>query len=131
MPIAAAAGVLEASLERLRIERQEIAASNIEPETRDRMLEALLRAEQSLRSCEDRGGRLQSRENLAWCVMLNPDAGKSCMDSSECEGQCVIVTQHAVQPGPTTEGQCSVDTPISASCYAVVSDGMVGMTLCE
>lgn len=78
--------------------------------------------------CEARGGvwrPLFRTDRTRVCVLPTADAGRSCADSSECDGICH--TKDA-KLGPAT-GQCSALAPIGGGCWNEIVEGVAqGMT---
>lgn len=86
-----------------------------------------------LDQCDARGGEVKSvcRLGLPSCVLPYADAGKSCSDSSECEGACWLVMQEGdkVQPGDSAVGECQPDSNI-CGCNFEILGGAVQPGLC-
>lgn len=97
-------------------------------EQRARSLAAIDRAE-----CEAGGGTVVQDGLLGlWrCTTPYADAGSSCRDAADCQGRCVDpegASDDAEAPG-AARGVCEADdSPFG--CYAVITDGVRGPTLC-
>lgn len=85
-------------------------------------------------ACEQSGGTVQRRGRIGMeqCVHRFADAGKTCTDTSQCEGKCVA-SAGAVSPdkpaaGPIT-GQCQADDKLYG-CYAEVVGGKAPAAIC-
>ncbi|MEE9383354.1 MAG: hypothetical protein V3V08_08065 [Nannocystaceae bacterium] len=82
-------------------------------------------AERARRVCGSRGGewgkwgRMQSE----FCMEVFGDAGKTCRDSSECDGKCLQASQTTLQTCQRYR--------LSYGCHAEVTDGQPGGTLCR
>ena len=62
------------------------------------------------------------------CVKHFTDAGKTCLDSADCQGDCMIYDEF--ETGAATHGQCAAQSPESGGCFARVSSGKVQPGLC-
>lgn len=82
--------------------------------------------------CDALGGKIERAGMLGYerCTRPYADAGKSCMDSAQCEGQCRTMDDFSIQAdGKTTTGQCQVnDNPFG--CYGEIKRGRVETMLC-
>lgn len=70
-------------------------------------------------------GRLQSWQ----CVIAYADAGKTCSDSGQCQGDCRVEGNTGITPGAATTGVCQA-TSDRFGCNTRVEDGKAGATLC-
>ena len=85
------------------------------------------------RACKAMGGevRQDGMMGLYYCITPYADAGKTCRDSSECEGQCRSsddVTNYDGAPG-TQVGKCQQNDS-KFGCYGVVEDGTAQGMIC-
>ena len=90
--------------------------------------ERATKAEREL--CESVDGSI-SRQGLAgyeMCVRPYADAGKTCQDSSECEGQCRAQGFGSTDASQVS-GTCQADN-IPFGCYAEVKNGIASPALC-
>lgn len=75
------------------------------------------------------GGFMERRGLTPWptCVIPYSDAGKSCSDGGDCQGQCLLkydgnVDAHPI--GTAASGQCQPQEP-AIGCYAQIRQGLV------
>lgn len=72
---------------------------------------------------------------MAVCVHAYPDAGKTCRDGSECQGDCMSTEFDSAWNDPRligTEksGHCQMDDA-QFGCFAIVENGRVSHAYCE
>ena len=63
-----------------------------------------------------------------YCVIPYKDAGKTCANDADCEGQCWI-SGVAAGPNPDVRGQCQ-PTNMPFGCNASLDKGVVSPVLC-
>jgi len=86
-------------------------------------------AETLASACSAKGGTIQpvGKAQIPTCVTPYADAGKTCSDKSDCQGQCVL--EGNLEPrGPIT-GTCQ-KTDRQFGCYARVVDGKATAAIC-
>ena len=81
------------------------------------------------KQCVALGGTLQQAGRMGRyaCYAQYADGGKTCSDSSECDGDCRAIGD--AQTGQAAKGQCTPDN-VPFGCYAEVENGVVGPYLC-
>jgi len=81
-------------------------------------------------ACLDKGGVIKNVCMLAvpTCIQSYKDAGKECIDSSDCSGDCRIENEFVVA-GAKTAGFCSADNN-PCGCYQLVVNGKAEDALC-
>lgn len=86
-------------------------------------------AGQEAAACAARGGNYQPvcLMGRPMCVLPHADAGKSCTDSSQCEGRCVV--ENGADPGKQVTGVCSRNNN-PCGCFTLVQNGVSQPTLC-
>ena len=119
----------ERGLGRLAQRRQEIIESDLDEESRVKLLQALEQREAGIRTCSSDGGRVVILGSMVGCFPTYDDGGKVCSDSAECEGKCVVEEPERVAEGVATTGTCQAEAPVS-SCYSEIANGIAGWTLC-
>ena len=62
------------------------------------------------------------------CLMKTKDAGKSCTDSSQCQGACVNYGPNLTR-GQKAKGECTAKN-IVIGCFTSIKDGKAEMSLC-
>lgn len=83
-------------------------------------------------SCGTAGGEWRPicRMQKPACVITYKDAGKSCTDGSQCEGDCLGETvSGAAAAGSPATGKCSTNSD-PCGCRTLISDGKAAATLC-
>ena len=81
-------------------------------------------------ACAAAGGSWQQVGFVAHaCAIPAPDAGKSCKDSSECGGSCLVDLHRRVLTGAKVGGTCSAHY-IVWGCTQLVEHGRVGEAIC-
>jgi hypothetical protein len=80
--------------------------------------------------CASYGGTMQhaGRMNILRCVVPYPDAGKTCSDGDDCQGQCRVDMSGSQNGAPET-GTCQVNTSIFG-CYSTLEDGRRTPAIC-
>jgi len=80
--------------------------------------------------CEREGGHVQGVGMFGTpsCVKPFADAGKTCLDSSECLGTCVA--SHEAKVGDHVAGACQADTASLYGCFNAVEKGIVIAGIC-
>ena len=83
-----------------------------------------------LSECRDAGGQIEDVGILQMpsCVIPFPDAGSDCIDSSGCEGNCLLHEQ-SVPAGTPVLGACQ-ETNSLFGCFTFVEGGVAGDSLC-
>ena len=61
------------------------------------------------------------------CVVTFADAGRTCRDSDDCQGDCRIAA--GTEAGRVMTGQCQASSN-PCGCFATVEDGRAGPSLC-
>ena len=87
-------------------------------------------AKDDTQACVARGGtmrRICLRGDLA-CVETFSDAGKTCTDKKDCQGQCRY-SGPSLPIGTTVVGQCQRTTD-PCGCFATVANGKLEGALC-
>jgi hypothetical protein len=76
------------------------------------------------------GSVLRETFSAVVCVARTSDNGKSCLDSDQCEGFCVIGRQGDYSPiGQATQGKCSEFDNIFG-CNQMVENGVASKPIC-
>jgi hypothetical protein len=80
--------------------------------------------------CIALGGSLQQAGRMGRyaCYAHYSDGGKSCGDSSECEGGCRATDD--TPTGQRARGQCTADSVPFFGCRAEIKNGIVGPYIC-
>ena len=80
--------------------------------------------------CVARGGYIDLVTfNTEGCVVRTKDAGKSCGDSSECEGACLAPLN--LEEGTPATGTCAKDAGMFFGCTNIVTKGKAGGEVCH
>lgn len=84
----------------------------------------------SAADCAAKGGAIQPAGLMGrdYCVIPYKDAGKTCANDADCEGQCWI-SGVAAGPNPDVRGQCQ-PTNMPFGCNASLDKGVVSPVLC-
>lgn len=88
-------------------------------------------SENLAKSCLAKGGTYtkQGRLQAYRCVMQFSDAGKSCSDSSECQGSCLSSDTDIAAGTPNSVGTCAAtDSPFG--CRQIIEGGISKGTVC-
>ncbi len=82
------------------------------------------------RGCLARGGRWAGPAGLGAtaCSMPTSDAGRSCRDGVECEGDCVVGDETA--RGVSAKGRCSAESSSLGRCVNLVEAGAARGVVC-
>jgi len=82
-------------------------------------------------SCAARGGEIRrvGRMQSEQCIILFADAGRSCNDNDQCQGDCRTADDPRPEAGAAAVGQCSADSS-RFGCHTTLKDGKVEHTLC-
>lgn len=93
----------------------------------DNAVQELLNANPA--ACAKAGGQVQPVCMLQkpMCVIAFKDAGKTCSDSSDCSGRCLIEGQ--AQPQSKATGKCTASND-PCGCFQIVEKGVAGYPLC-
>ena len=76
--------------------------------------------------CSAQGvGRMQSLQ----CVIQYSDAGQTCTDAAQCQGECRVPGSVIVEDGRAVEGQCTADSN-RFGCYTRVENGRATAAIC-
>ena len=83
-----------------------------------------------LDACRTHGGLIEGVGMFGEpaCVKHFTDAGKTCFDSTDCQGDCMVYGEF--KTGAVTHGQCAAQSPEPGGCFAHVSSGKVQPGLC-
>jgi len=89
--------------------------------------DAPLTAEQ----CVAKGGTMRpaGRMQTMRCAIPYADAGKTCDDKSDCEGQCLAENAVAETPPGGITGKCQADN-LLFGCLSAINGGRVTSTIC-
>lgn len=81
--------------------------------------------------CAAEGGKMQrvGRMQTLQCVLQYPDAGKTCSDAAQCQGECRVSGSVIVEEGRSVEGQCTADSS-PFGCYTRVENGRATAAIC-
>ncbi len=81
-------------------------------------------------ACTSGGGKVERRGRMGMelCVRPYADAGKSCTDSSQCDGKC-IGDAGAAPDAPQVAGQCQADDRLFG-CYSEIKGGKAANAIC-
>jgi hypothetical protein len=82
-----------------------------------------------LTGCESAGGEVRGAIGYQWCTLLYSDGGKSCNDSSECEGFCVPAPREQ-RDDARAAGVCEADSGNPGSCLQTIESGLAGLMMC-
>ena len=82
-------------------------------------------------ACTTRGGTMQAvgRMQSMQCVIAYADAGKTCTDGDQCQGDCRIEGNDGLDAGSSVTGQCQASSN-GFGCFTRVEDGRATATLC-
>ena len=82
-------------------------------------------------TCAADGGTVERRGRLGaeLCVVPFADAGKSCTDSSQCEGQCIAEETGPQPSAQNPKGMCQADDRLFG-CYSTIENGKIATTIC-
>ncbi len=86
---------------------------------------------QQLKECTKQGGKLE-KQGMAQCYLCTieyADAGKTCSDSSECDGACLNYGDFIPAGKTNQKGQCSKDNS-PFGCYQKIEKGMAKHAMC-
>ena len=89
-------------------------------------------SEQLVQRCTNKGGKYskQGRAGTYRCIVSYADAGKSCQDASDCEGNCNVKQRDFIPAGtPNVEGQCSTNSS-PFGCYQSIENGVAQTPIC-
>ena len=81
--------------------------------------------------CTARGSKFLQQGKLGCyrCIVSYDDAGKSCQDSTDCQGSCDVGGEY-VATGTTKQiGQCSTDSS-AFGCRQTIENGIAGSAIC-
>ena len=82
--------------------------------------------------CEAAGGSVERMGRARWehCVQTFADAGKACLSSADCLGECRLPgAPGSVEPGTPVQGTCQAnDAPFG--CYTRVENGKAEQSIC-
>ena len=80
--------------------------------------------------CIARGGYIDLVTfNTEGCVIRTKDAGKSCSDSSECDGACLAPL--ALAEGTPAIGTCASEAGMFFGCTNIVTKGLASGEICH
>ncbi|MEJ2795712.1 hypothetical protein WAE56_20100 [Iodobacter sp. LRB] len=82
-------------------------------------------------SCALEGGEIKQGGIMghSYCVKPYPDAGKTCRDSTDCQGKCLAELGTPQAEDGKQTGHCQANT-LPFGCYAEVKNGNIGPGLC-
>ena len=80
-------------------------------------------------SCSARGGKIENvgRIQMPTCVVPFADAGKTCTDKAQCQGDCIL-EGNLDREGPVS-GQCQKSN-VQFGCFARVVNGQATRAMC-
>ncbi len=81
--------------------------------------------------CQQKGGKLK-KQGMAQCYSCSinyADGGKTCSDSSECEGACLNYGDFITAGKTNQQGQCAKDNS-PFGCYQKIEKGVAKHALC-
>ena len=83
-----------------------------------------------LSACKGQGGLVGGIGIFgdAACIKYFSDGGRKCVDSSDCQGNCMVYG--AFKPGDIVEGQCASQSPEPGGCFAEVANGKALPGIC-
>lgn len=81
--------------------------------------------------CAAQGGKMQrvGRMQTLQCVLQYSDAGQTCTDAAQCQGDCRVPGSVIVEDGRAVEGQCTADSN-RFGCYTRVENGRATAAIC-
>lgn len=81
--------------------------------------------------CLEKGGEWIKHLILSgyFCALKTTDAGKSCFDDTQCQGDCIPSNQFA-KAGDLSMGQCAEIYPIPVGCPTHLAKGKVVVVSC-
>ncbi|MDP3378212.1 MAG: hypothetical protein Q8S53_07580 [Brevundimonas sp.] len=81
--------------------------------------------------CAAQGGKMQrvGRMQSLQCVLQYADAGKTCRNASDCQGDCRVPGSVIVSDGRAVDGQCTADSS-PFGCYTPVKNGRATAPIC-
>jgi hypothetical protein len=110
---------IQQGLEVSQLGNPEVHHISAEASPSPKIKQGLQSAKLSQPACKQRGGRwagdVQGRGRLTGCILPTTDSGKSCLDSSECEGVCLA------QNNNLKDGRCNAWTN-HKGCGIIVSE---------
>jgi len=87
----------------------------------------------NVEECRANGGTIRNVCRRQWpaCVVLYSDGGKSCTDSAQCKGKCLLDTEtdDDFEPGDRAKGICQQDND-PCGCKIEVAKGKVRSGVC-
>jgi putative hemolysin len=85
----------------------------------------------SAEQCAARGGTMKpvGRMQTLRCAIPYADAGRTCDDKSDCEGQCLADNAVAEPPAGRVTGKCQADN-LLFGCLSAIDGGRVTSTIC-
>jgi hypothetical protein len=80
-------------------------------------------------ACAARGGKIQNvgRIQMPTCVIPFADAGKSCTDKAQCQGDCIL--EGNFEDKGSVTGQCQKSN-VQFGCFAKVVNGQATRAMC-
>lgn len=84
-----------------------------------------------VQACTAKGGVFSQQGMLGCyqCVMNYSDAGKTCQDSSDCQGKCKNPGEFMDANAKTQSGQCASDSS-PFGCYQTIEEGVTQPAIC-
>ncbi len=81
--------------------------------------------------CQQQGGNLQRAGLMGCytCIVEYADGGKTCSDSSECQGDCLNYDDFIPTDKINQTGQCAKDNS-PFGCYQVIEKGVAKSAMC-
>lgn len=62
------------------------------------------------------------------CIEIYSDGGKTCTESSECQGECT--SRDVLDEGTKTSGTCQGSGVDGFGCYNIIKNGVAGPAIC-
>ena len=86
--------------------------------------------ELDLDACKAKGGLIDGIGLFGEpaCVVRFSDGGKRCIDSSQCEGDCMVYGE--IPAGGGNQGKCASQTPEPGGCFARLVNGRAEKGIC-
>lgn len=84
-----------------------------------------------VQACAVKGGAFlqQGRLGCYQCVVSYTDAGKTCQDSSDCQGKCQNTGEFVDTSASNQSGQCASDSS-PFGCYQTIKKGIAQPAIC-
>ncbi len=84
-----------------------------------------------VQACAAKGGAFSQQGMLGCyqCVVSYTDAGKTCQDSSNCQGKCKNTGEFVATSASNQSGQCASDSS-PFGCYQMIEEGVAQPAIC-